>query len=93
MIVPQFLRFYQGYTAQSVLEESAKTFFALVNAMFRLKALEQIDGITVVAIGNAEPVNRNEAMTELEKASKGIHGRVEEVRLVRSLRGRISKRR
>lgn len=84
MIVPEFLRFYSGYTAGKVLDEMAKTFFSLVNSMYRLQAQEQISFIEGVVVGNAEPKQRSSAISALQKSAKGLHGIVQEVRSVKN---------
>lgn len=83
MIVPEFLRFYPGYTAASVLNEYAVRFFALTNSMYRIQAIETINHVQAIVIGNAEPKDRSNAIDKLEKSSKGIHGIVEEVRTIK----------
>lgn len=83
MIVPQFLRFYGGYTLESVMSEFAVTFFSLVNSMYRLEATEKIDLIEGIAIGNAEPKDRSNAISALQKSAKGLHGIVKEVRNIK----------
>lgn len=82
MIVPEFIRFYQGYTVSSVLAEFATTFFSLVNSMYRLQADETINRINETAIGMAETKDRSNAIEKLQKQAKGIHGIVEEVKTV-----------
>lgn len=83
MMVPQFIRFYPGYTRQSVLGEYAVTFFALVNAMYRLKAEEMMDSIVTTTAGMAESKDRANVLDQLRKAAKGLHGILQEVRNVR----------
>ena len=83
MIVPQFLRFYGGYTADSLLSEYAVRFFSLVNSMYRLESSEKIDNVHAITIANAEPKDRESALKALEKSSKGLHGIIEEVKTVK----------
>ena len=83
MIVPQFLRFYQGYTAESVLSEYAIRFFALLNSMFRLEAEEKISTAVLVSAG----VNGNDEVIEnLKKQSRGLHGILNEVKTAKAHR-------
>ena len=84
MIVPQFLRFYTGYTSQSLMDEFAVTFFSLVNSMFRLKAEEMIDEINAVTVGMADNSERQEVLSKLSKSTRGKHGILQEVRIVRN---------
>lgn len=83
MILPQFLRFYNGYTVKSVMAEYAVTFFSLVNDMYRLKADEILDGITSVSVGMS---GDQSAVEKLQKSSKGLKGIVQEVRTVKGVK-------
>ncbi len=85
MMFPTFLRFYQGYTVTSAMDEYAITFFALINSMLRLKPLENIEGINQVAVGLANPDERTTVIDRLEKESKGKHGLVEEVKVAKGI--------
>ncbi len=78
MTVPEFLRFYSGYTASSLMQEYLRTFYALVNEMFRLRALEIID------MAMASNPNK-QTMDSLQKQAKGLSGIVKEVKLVKKL--------
>lgn len=82
MIVPQFLRFYGGYTASSVFEEWAVTFFSLVNSMYRLESKEMLEAITTTSV--AINGDQNGVVKELDKGSRGIHGIVQEVRNIKN---------
>lgn len=82
MVVPQFMRFYRVTVDQS-LDEFAVRFFALANAMFRLKSQEQIDDISSFAVAQRDPQS---AIAELEKSSKGLHGILEEVEVVKRVK-------
>lgn len=83
MIVPQFLRFYGGYKASDVMDEYAVTFFSLVNSMYRLQPDEMITAINSVAVGMADPKDRSNILTSLEKSAQGLHGILKEVRNVK----------
>jgi 3-deoxy-D-arabino-heptulosonate 7-phosphate (DAHP) synthase len=83
MIVPQFLRFYSGYTIDSTMNEYAVTFFSLVNAMYRIQASEMLDQVHVNAIPNMEKQPADNALAELRKGARGIHGILEEVRIIK----------
>lgn len=85
MIVPQFLRFYSGYTAQTVLDEYAITFFSLVNAMFRLQATEYLNLVQVNAIPHMKESDARPAIEELKKNAKGLHGIIQEVRNIKNV--------
>lgn len=81
--MPEFLRFYQGYTHQSLLDTPAQTFFSFVNSMFRIKANESLDRITE---HNAD----QEVLDNLKKKSTGIHGILEEVRTVERVKKNVN---
>ena len=84
MTIPEFLRFYNGYTAQTLMQEYLQTYYALVNDMFRLKALEVID----MAIAS----NPNqESMNGLQKQAKGIRGIVKEVKIAKKMKEQINE--
>lgn len=83
MIVPQFLRFYSGYTAQSALSEYARVFFTLVNSMFRLQAQEMLANITSTSVGFNSGKEAQSVISKLEKESKGLSGIVREVRVIK----------
>lgn len=65
------------------MSEYARTFFALTNSMYRLRASEKIDLIENVAIGNADTKDRNNAIDALLKKAKGLHGILQEVKTVK----------
>lgn len=79
---PQYIRFY-GYTAEQALNELAKTFFALVNAMYRLEAQEAIKEIRNTSVAYTGGSEGDKIVSELNKQAKGIHGIVQEVRNIK----------
>jgi hypothetical protein len=84
MTIPQFIRFYQGYTINNVMSEFALVFYTLVNAMNRIKANEQIDDITSVRIANAE--RPEEHVRKLQEQSKGLSGLIDQAKIIRGLK-------
>lgn len=82
MMVPEFIRFY-GYTAADAMSEFAKTFFSLVNYMYRLKATELLDTMTVTSAAFAGGKDASSVVSELNKQSQGIQGIVKEVRNIK----------
>lgn len=83
MILPRFLHFYPGYTAQSALDEYVITFFSLVNAMFRLEARYAMDRIVENSVPHADKGYGTKVMDELKKQAKGLHGILQEVRTIK----------
>ena len=87
MMIPEFIRFYNGYTVSTVLNEYARRFMSMLNAMYRLKADESLINITEVASG----ISGKEAsgvITELTKQSSGIHGIISEAKILDKVRGK-----
>jgi len=82
MIVPQFIRFY-GYTASQTLDEYGKVFFALVNSMYMLRAVEMMDGITTASVPNASEGQARNIMDKLHRSSQGAHGILKEVKVIK----------
>lgn len=80
-MIPEFIRFY-GYTRRQTLAEYAVAFFSMVNSMYRLKASETLDGIVQVGTGMAGDQGRS-TIDDLKRQSKGIHGLLEEVKVIK----------
>lgn len=79
MIVPEFIRFY-GYTAEQAMQELAVRFFSLVNSMYRIQANEALMTLNVT---NAAFSGDSGVVDQLKKQSRGLHGIVQEVRIVK----------
>lgn len=80
MMVPEYMRFY-GQGANEVLGTKARTFFSLVNCMYRLKAREMLSDI--LSTSAAMNDKSGKVIADLEKQQKGIAGIVEEIRVVK----------
>lgn len=81
MMIPEYIRFYGG-DVTSVLSTYAVTFFALLNAMYSLKAKELLDALymTSNAFAGKDGASYEEA---LKTQIKGISGVVNEVRSIK----------
>ena len=81
MMIPEYIRYYGG-SVDSVLATYARTFFAMLNAMYSLKAKELLDALymTSNAFAGKEGQSYEDA---LKKQIKGISGIVEEVRVIK----------
>lgn len=79
MMVPEFMRFY-GYKAKDCLDEFAITFFSLVNSMYRIQANEALMNLSVTSAAFSGDSN---VQDQLRKQSRGLHGIVQEVRVVK----------
>lgn len=82
MMVPEFMRFY-NYTTTQALDELAKTFFSLVNSMYRLQAKESLEDIVNTSAAMSGGSDADTVISELKKQHKGISGIVEEVRTIK----------
>lgn len=67
LMVARFLRFYPGYTDESVMRMSARRFFVLNRQILRLQAEEEATSLAVTH--NGKPAER---MRELIERIKGI---------------------
>lgn len=81
-MIPEFMRFYQ-YTTSDVLDEVAKTFFALVNAMYRIQAKESLESIQNASVAFSGGSEADNVISGLKKQHRGISGIVEEVRNIK----------
>jgi hypothetical protein len=86
MMIPEFIRFY-NYTADQVFLERARTFFSLLNAMYRIQAKEMLDAITTVSAGMAGK-EASGIIESLNKQKLGASKIANEVRLLEQLRGK-----
>ena len=75
------MRFYK-YTADDTLNEYAKRFFSLSNAMYRIRAQEGLDTITYISAGLGGDGSKD-VVGNLLKQTKGLHGIVQEVRTIK----------
>lgn len=82
MMVPQFMRFY-GYTASSTLDEYARTFFGLLNQMFRLQAEEALTDINTTSAAMSGKDGQS-VIDGYKKQAGGLHSIVQEVRTVKN---------
>lgn len=80
MMVPEYMRFY-GQGANDVLRTTARTFFSLVNCMYRLKAREVLSDI--LSTSAAMNDKSGSVISQLEKQERGIAGIVEEIKVVK----------
>ena len=76
MMIPEFMRFYH-YTAEQVLNESARVFFSLMNSMYRLQANEQLSQILVQSTAFNCGSEAQSVILDLNKQAKGLHGILE----------------
>jgi hypothetical protein len=82
MIIPEFMRFY-GVTAEKALSDYAVRFFSLANSMYRLQAREDLMLITVMSSALSGGSEAQTVIDELKKKEKGLHGILEEVRIIK----------
>lgn len=80
MMIPEFMRFY-SYTASETLNEAARTFFGLINQMYRIQAQEALTSINTTGAGMAGAKDAAPVIDGYKKQAKGLHGIVEEVKV------------
>lgn len=77
-MVPDMLRFYNGYTLEGMLGMYARSFFALANSMYMQKADEDLRAISNMASAMSD--EGREYTESLIKQRKGIRGILKEIR-------------
>lgn len=82
MIVPEFVSYYH-YNVTDTLNEYARTFFALSNSMYRLKANRSLSNISEISAALSK--DKSSVINDLVKQSKGLSGIVEEVRIAKGI--------
>jgi len=83
MAVPHFIRFYQGYTIESVMDEFAVTFFSLINAMMRIKAEESLVNIQNISVPHMEQSEVHNTIQRLKQDSNGLDDYIEQAKIIR----------
>ena len=86
MLVPRFLRFYGGYTASTVMDEMARTFFGLVNQMFRIEAQERLYRITDFSVAQTSDKAAEKVFNDLKEQYDGPDKYIEQAKLLRSIK-------
>jgi hypothetical protein len=81
MMIPEYIRFYGG-NVTSALDEYARVFFALINSMYRLQAKEALLQLSVTNAAQGGE-NAQGVVDSLRKQERGLHGIVEEVRVIK----------
>lgn len=85
MAIPEFISFYGGYTVASALDEAARTFFALVNQMYRLKAGMRLAHITDSSISQSDSAEARTIIEDLQKQYSGADDMLRQADVVRSV--------
>lgn len=80
-MIAEFVHFYPGYTAESALNEYAVRFYALLNAMYRLKASERIEETYSRAASQSPQLS--EYVEGQRRLAGGGHAILEEVKIVK----------
>lgn len=86
MLIPRFLRFYSGYTASSVMDEMARTFFGLVNQMFRIEAQERLYRITDLTVAQTNDKAAEKVFKDLKEQYDGPDKYIRQAKLLREIR-------
>jgi len=77
------MRFY-NCTLDSVLSTYTRTFFALLNSLFQIKADEMLESIATQQAVHSE--DGRVIIDQLKKQSKGLNGLVNEVKVVKGIK-------
>lgn len=85
MMIPQFIRFYQGYTVSSAMSEYAVTFFSLVNAMLRIKSEEQLNMIQATALPHMEKSDQQSVIRSLSENTKGLDDVIKQAKVIKNV--------
>lgn len=80
-MIPEYIRFYGG-TPREVLAEYAITFFAMLNAMYQIKANETLNAILAAATAQSGEKSSG-VIDSLKKQSQGLSKILEEVRSIK----------
>lgn len=86
IMVAEFLHYYPGYTVQTALHEYAVTFYALLSAMYRLKAVSSIDNTQSHAAALSGGSGLEGYLKIKSDQAGGGHKLLEEVKNVREAR-------
>lgn len=86
IMIPEFMRFYNYTTIDSVMNENARTFFALMNQMYRLQAKESLNLLQTVGAAFSGGSDYQSVKDALIKQAKGLHGILQEVNLIKKIR-------
>lgn len=78
----EFIHYYPGYTAQSVLREYAVTFYALLGAMYRIKAMDRIED-TYSRAASTSGAALDSYLQDQRRQAGGGHAILEEVLTVK----------
>lgn len=82
-MIPQYMRFYGGYTLADVMSEYAVSFFALCNEMLRLGAVEALDNILIVSTPHMD--NSQVVIDQYLAKSEGYDKILEEIEVLRNV--------
>lgn len=75
----EFVHYYPGYTVESALREYAVTFYALLGAMYRIKAMDRIDDTYGRIASRAGGAGLDDYLKEQRRQAGGGHAILEEV--------------
>lgn len=79
----EFVHYYPGYTAESALQEYAVRFYALLNAMYRLKALDLIEQTHSRIVSASTQQALDSYLEAMKRRAGGGHAILREVQTVK----------
>lgn len=84
-MIPTFMRFY-SYSLDGVLDMPARSYFALMNAYYKVTASERIARIIDTSAAQSE--NGSKIVSELEQQEAGVDDILEQARVLRNIKGK-----
>jgi len=86
MYIPAVLRFYNGYTIESLLKEPFQVFLVLLNDMFKLQAQESIRQSVIGNLANYEAGEQKRILDGWHQQSKGADDLIEQARILKEVK-------
>lgn len=85
-MIGEFIHYYPAYTVESVLGMYARTFFSMLEAMYRLKGQDNQQGAYRMAVAFSGGDGLSKYLEESKRQLKGTKGLLNEVRIVRGFK-------
>jgi len=73
------MHFYDGYKFKDVMQEKAHIFFRLLNEMYKVKAEERLEDISVAVVPHLSKGDASSIIDGYKKASEDITDKFREV--------------
>lgn len=86
MYIPAVLRFYNGYTMETLLRESFQVFLVLLNDMFKLQAQDNIRQAVVSNLANYDSNEQKRILDGWHQQSKGADDLLNQAKILREVK-------